>query len=94
MGTRQTQEREDQAHLHHVDHHHVGQAQCQALLVQLLLHDQKKEGDVTGGTDQGQDDEESEKGRHHSVTQVEQRSQMWDIQVYLGGVVSLNLQRI
>ena len=86
-------ERQDHTDLHSVDHHHVGQAQRQALLVQLLLHDQKEEGDVTGGADQGEDDEESQEDGHQSVSQVEERSQVWKIQVYLGGVVSLHLQR-
>ena len=87
-------ERQDHTDLHSVDHQHVGQAQRQALLVQLLLDDEKKEGDVTGRADQGEDDEECKEDRHHSVTQIEQRSQMWDIQVDLGGVVILDLQHI
>ena len=77
-----------------MDHHHVGQTQRQALLVQLLLQDEKKEGDVTGGADQGEEDEEGEEDGHHSVTEIEQRSEVRDVQVYLGGVVSLHLQHI
>ena len=87
-------EREDHTNLRNVDDQHVGQAQRQALLVQLLLHDQKKEGDVTGCANQGEDDEECQEDRHHSVTQIEQRSQMWNIQVYLGVVVIMNLKHI
>lgn len=65
---------EDDDHLNNVDEDDVGQAEVDALAIQLLLDDQEQDDDIADKTDDCQCNKEQNNHRQESITKIGNKS--------------------